>query len=101
MDIDLEKFKRTKNYANSLKGAFGIKNKEVIKVSNNDIDIDSHDIFGAITLLSKDDITIRYGERGLEPSSGISPIDLLKKKPYNTSQFFWSSSCSKTCAIFN
>lgn len=79
LDIDLEKFKRTKNYANSLKGAFGIKNKEVIKVSNNDIDIDSHDIFGAITLLSKDDITIRYGERGLEPSSGILPIDLLKK----------------------
>lgn len=51
---------------------------EVMQVKTEDIEVNRYDKFGQIIIASKDDINVRYGNKGIAPSAKKKPIDLLE-----------------------
>ena len=57
-----------------------MKRRKVFQVANQDISISPEDKKGQLVVFSKDDINIKYGDRGVAASAFISPSGLLKKE---------------------
>jgi len=53
--------------------------RKILQVANQDISISPEDSKGQLVVFSKDDINIKYGERGVAASSSTTPDSLLTK----------------------
>jgi hypothetical protein len=73
----------TQGFINGLSNKVGGKQRvdvaRVYTTSSDDIDLSSENKSGQVVLVSKDDISVKYGECGKAPSADVGPHNLLTK----------------------